>query len=184
MVPVNDSLVEGPQTVDVVLVDGPDYDLGASTSATITIADQPVPVVSIDVIDGSASEAGDTGTFRFTRTGDTTFGLSITIARSGSATNASDYSNISTTLSFLPGQATFDRVLVPMNDASVEGDETATLTVVDGRELRRWHAGGRDDHDSRPADSDHHRRGRRPVGVGNGAGTPARSGSRGWATYR
>ena len=52
--------------------------------------------------------------------------------RGGTATNSSDYSNISNTLIFLAGQATLDRPIVPVNDALVEGTETVTLTVVDG----------------------------------------------------
>ncbi len=61
VVPVNDAVVEGPETVIVTLTDGADYDIAVPTSATITIADQPVPTISVAVIDGTASEAGDTG---------------------------------------------------------------------------------------------------------------------------
>jgi hypothetical protein len=35
--PVNDALVEGPETVILTLVDGASYDLGVDTTATVTI---------------------------------------------------------------------------------------------------------------------------------------------------
>jgi hypothetical protein len=132
VVPINDPVVEGAETVSVTLADGASYDLGAATTASVTIADQPVPVVSVEVVDGSASEAGDTGLLRFTRAGDTTFSLQFTIARGGSATNSSDYSNISTTLTFPTGAATLERAIVPVNDTAIEGTETVSITVVDG----------------------------------------------------
>jgi hypothetical protein len=132
VVPINDALVEAAESVTVTLIDGASYDLGSSTSATVTIADQPVPTISLQVIDNQASEAGDQGLFRFTRSGDTSFSLQFTITRGGSATNSSDYSNISSTLTFAAGQATLDRALVPVNDALVEGTETVTLTIQDG----------------------------------------------------
>jgi hypothetical protein len=132
VVPINDALVEAPETVTVTLTDGASYDLGASTTATVTIADQPVPTVSVQAIDDTATEAGETGLFRFTRTGDTTFSLAFTVSRGGSASNSSDYSNISTTITFPAGEATFDRTVVPINDTAVEGNETLILTVVDG----------------------------------------------------
>jgi hypothetical protein len=131
IVPVNDAAVEGPETVTLTLIDGAGYDLGASISGTVTIADQPVPTISVEVLDNTASEAGDQGLFRFTRTGDTTLGLSVTLSRTGSASNNTDYTSIGTTLLFPAGQATVDRAVVPVNDGQVEGAETVTLTIVD-----------------------------------------------------
>lgn len=132
VVPVLDSAVEGPETVTITLVDGPDYDVSGSSTALVTIADQPVPVVTVQAVDPAATEAGDRGVFRFTRTGSLTMGLAITLSRGGTATNSSDYTNISTTLTFPAGAATFDREVVPLSDTRVEGTETVVLTVIDG----------------------------------------------------
>ncbi len=132
IVPINDATVEGPETVTLTLIDGAGYDLGASISGTVTIADQPVPTISVAVVDDTASEAGDQGLFRFTRTGDTTFSLSVTLSRTGSATNGTDYTSIGTTLVFPAGQATVDKIVAPLNDGQVEGPETVVLTIVDG----------------------------------------------------
>src|ERR671911_201288 len=72
--PVNDASVEGPETVIITLTDDAQYNLGApgTETATVTIADQPTPVVTIAAFDPNASEVGlDPGLFRFTRAGDT-----------------------------------------------------------------------------------------------------------------
>ncbi|MCG6133882.1 MAG: phytase [Nostoc sp. LLA-1] len=46
VIPVDDDLVEGEETVILKLVDEPNYDLGLSNMATVTIADNDVPLVS------------------------------------------------------------------------------------------------------------------------------------------
>jgi len=132
IVPINDATVEGPETVTLTLINGAGYNLGASISGTVTIADQPVPTISVAVVDDTASEAGDQGLFRFTRAGDTAFSLSVTLSRAGTATNGTDYTSIGTTLVFPAGQATVDKIVAPINDSQVEGPETVVLTIVDG----------------------------------------------------
>src|SRR6185503_14862801 len=89
--PFNDGFVEGPETVIVSLVDGAQYDVGFPSSATITIADNPTPVITVTAVDANASEIGpDPGTFRFTRVGDPTFALSVTVTFAGTASNGGD----------------------------------------------------------------------------------------------
>src|SRR2546423_3411276 len=52
------------------------YTITAPGNATITIADNDVPAVSVSATDSTASETGpDAGTFTFTRTGPTTSSL-------------------------------------------------------------------------------------------------------------
>ncbi|WP_414561674.1 MULTISPECIES: phytase [unclassified Anabaena] len=62
VIPVDDDLVEGDETVILKLVDEADYDLGLSTIATVTIADKDVPLVSNP----------ENNTFTIRGTGDTT----------------------------------------------------------------------------------------------------------------
>src|SRR4029077_6798306 len=122
--PFNDATVEGPEDVIVTLNASANYDVGMPGTATITIADNVTPVVTVTAIDPDASEVGpDTGTFRFTRVGDLTFPLQVTFTVSGTATNGADYTIGSTVVGFLAGQPTADRVVTPFNDATVEGPE-------------------------------------------------------------
>ena len=131
--PLNDALVEGPETVILTLADGAKYDLGATTTATVTIADNPVPVVTIEATDAAASEVGlDTGTFTFTRVGDTTFAMTVSYTRGGTAANGVDYASIGTSIVIPAGSASVTRTITPLNDATVEDPETVILTLVDG----------------------------------------------------
>ncbi|NOT44078.1 MAG: hypothetical protein HOP14_05680, partial [Acidobacteria bacterium] len=130
--PINDGAVEGPETVVLTLVDQANYDVGASGEATVTIADQPTPIVTIVATDPDAVEAGqETGSFRLSRTGDTTFALSVTLARTGTATAGGDYANFATTVSIPVGQASATITVTPVTDGTVEGPETVILAITD-----------------------------------------------------
>ena len=132
--PVNDALVEVPETVIVTLTDGTDYDLGGATSATVTITDQPAPIVTIVAIDPSASETGpDPGVFRFTRVGNITLALTVTYTRSVTSTAATtDHASIGGSITFPAGSATVDRVVTPVPDALVEGSESVIVNLTNG----------------------------------------------------
>jgi serine protease len=89
--------------------------------------------VSVTATDASASEAGpDTGTFTLTRSGSTTAALDVTIAMSGTAVNGTTYQSIGTTVSFAAGSATATVTLTPIDDSTVNGSRSATLTVQSG----------------------------------------------------
>jgi hypothetical protein len=128
--PVDDALVEGAETLILILTDGTSYDLGATTSATVTIADNDVPVVSIATTDTDAAEAGqDPGTFRITRVGSTTADLIVSYTVGGTA-SAGDYTPALTGSATIPtGSAFVDVVITPLDDATVEANETIILTL-------------------------------------------------------
>ena len=86
--PLSDALVEGDETVILTLTDGPNYDLGSPTQATVTIADTVIPLVTVEATDPNAAEPGsDPGTFTFTRNGNLSLALnSVTFTRTGTAT--------------------------------------------------------------------------------------------------
>src|SRR5256886_1578662 len=90
--PIDDSEAEGDETVVLTLTADAAYDLGPTNSATITIVDndQPssqLPTVSVVATDADASEQGpNPGEFTFTRTGDTSFDLTVNYTLGGTAT--------------------------------------------------------------------------------------------------
>lgn len=88
-------------------------------------------VVSIAAIDSAATEAaGNPGKYRLTR--DVTTGaLDVTVTITGTATNGTDYTSLSTTVSFANGSATADVALATKEDTTYEGSETVIMTVVD-----------------------------------------------------
>jgi hypothetical protein len=131
--PRNDALVEGPETVILTLVDGAQYDLGVPSTATVTITDNPIPIVTIEAVDPTASESPlDTGTFVISRIGDTELALSVTLTRSGNATAGGDYATFSTTVNIPAGASSTIITITPINDTAGEGPEEVTLTVNDG----------------------------------------------------
>ncbi|MEW6303487.1 MAG: Calx-beta domain-containing protein [Verrucomicrobiota bacterium] len=136
--PIDDSEVEGEETVIVTLVDGPGYAVGSANSATVTIADNDTapptePVVTLSLVDANASETGsDIGVVRFHRTGDISQPLDVSWTFSGSASNGADYQQLPTSGAFLAGQAEADLPITPIDDSEVEGEETVIVTLVDG----------------------------------------------------
>jgi hypothetical protein len=88
-------------------------------------------VVTIAATDGSAGEAANSGLFTVTASPAPTSALTVNLARGGSATNGSDYSNIATTISVGSGGTATIPVSV-LNDQLLEGSETVSLTVLAG----------------------------------------------------
>jgi Ca2+-binding RTX toxin-like protein len=89
-------------------------------------------VVTVAASDAAATEAGNTGEFTLTRTGDTTDPLTVNIgsAPSSTATSGSDYTAFPSTATFAAGAATTTVSVVPVDDSSDENDETVDLTVL------------------------------------------------------
>ena len=101
---------------------------------TITAAAGPaMPQVSVSALDASASESGpDAGSWRFTRTGDTTTALTVDYTVGGTAATG-DYTPSLTGQVVIPaGAATVDISIMPVDDGDTEGSETVMLTLTDG----------------------------------------------------
>lgn len=130
--PVNDTAQEGPETVTLQLAAGA-YQVRTSGLASLTIADNDTtrPVVAIEATDIYATEtAGDSGTFRISRTGSTAGALSVALTLSGTAGNGTDFTAMPATVSIPAGQSSAIITLTPTDDAAIETPEDATLTVV------------------------------------------------------
>ncbi|GDY11930.1 hypothetical protein LBMAG53_08080 [Planctomycetota bacterium] len=91
------------------------------------------PTVTVATIDGTAGEgAGNTGTYRISRTGSTTAALSLPFTMSGTAA-ASDFTlSPASPVSIPAGSSSVDIVLTGTTDASPEPKERATLTLTEG----------------------------------------------------
>ena len=130
IIPIDDAIDEGAQDVDIAIAAGAGYAVGIPGVATVSIADDDVPVLTIVAADPAAAEAGvDTGTFTITRTGPTTDQLIFVIGLSGTATELGDYDPIQPGNVFQAGEASVDITVTPRPDNQVEGDETVTATL-------------------------------------------------------
>ena len=129
---VDDTLIEGPETVIVALANAVGANPGTVVVHTLTIADDDFPVVSIVATDPNAAEAGlDPGTFTISRTGPTAASLTVTLALTGTATSGADYNTIATPLSLVipAGAASATVTVTPIQDTLLEGPETVIETI-------------------------------------------------------
>jgi len=89
-----------------------------------------LPTVTISATTPNASETGPTaGQFTVSRTGSTASALTVNYGIGGTATNNSDYANLSGSVTIGAGSATALITVMPVDDALVEGSETVMLTL-------------------------------------------------------
>src|SRR5256885_2173145 len=87
--------------------------------------------VSVVATDPDASEQGpDPGEFTFTRTGDTSFGLTVNYTLGGTAQNGTDYQPLGTSVTIPAGSGSATVAVMPIDDTEAEGDETVVLTLT------------------------------------------------------
>ena len=105
----------------------------APVSTTVTVV-APKPRVDVVATDDSASELGpDSGTYTFTRTGDTTNPLLVEYTIGGSASFA-DYTSdqpLTGVIEIPAGSATATLTLTPVDDLAREASETIELSLVE-----------------------------------------------------
>ena len=129
--PVDDSLIEGSETVTMTLQPGETYQLTDSTSSTMRIIDNDAAAsVSVVAQSGSATEAGVPRTFTFTRAGgDLTKDLLVGFTVGGTATNGVDYGAIGSSIVIPAGQAAATLRVRPIDDQKFENTESVTITI-------------------------------------------------------
>ncbi len=110
---IDDSVLEGNETVVVSLLSGATYVVGAPAAATVTIADDEIGISIARVAD--AVEGTSAGSFQICRTGSTTGPLVVTFSLSGAAQEGIDFT--------LSGNA-MNTITIP------DGQSCATLTVT------------------------------------------------------
>ncbi len=130
LTPLDDALLEGPESVTVVLTNSVNYDVGTPGSATLLIRDDEKPLVTIATTQDNVSEQGDQpGQFTLTRTG-TSGDLTIYLAVSGTATSGADYVPIDNPVVIPDGSSSVTLDVIPFHDLSLEPTETVKLTVL------------------------------------------------------
>jgi len=134
VIPLDDSDVEGTETLIVAILPDAAYELGSPLTGTIEILDDEpnLPVVTLKLIDGIATEGTpvtDKGKLQIKRTGDLTEPLTVTIAAGGTATPKADYKKLANSLTLGAGKASQDIVITPVDDLKKEGVETVIVTL-------------------------------------------------------
>jgi putative intracellular protease/amidase/inorganic pyrophosphatase len=147
VMPTDDTVVEPNESVVLTLGGNAAYLLGAATTATATIVSDDVapvlPTVSITATDSTAAEANrETGTFTVSRTGSTTAALVVNYSLSGTATNRADYDSLSGTVTIPAGQSSATITVRPVDDTTVDANETVTVTLAANAAYNRGTLGG------------------------------------------
>ena len=104
---------------------------GSDSTLQVTVVH--VPLVSVTAIDAVAAEDGlDPGTFRLTRTGDTSTSLTVNYTLTGTASNGVDYLGDSLSTNFPVGASSVDVTITPIDDTEAELTENVVLTLSFG----------------------------------------------------
>ncbi|MCX7420941.1 MAG: right-handed parallel beta-helix repeat-containing protein [Planctomycetia bacterium] len=138
--PTADTTIEDDETVVLAVTPMASYSVGVANSATGTILNDDLPIITVAVSPASVTENGSTNSvFTFTRPGPTTSALTVNFSVGGSAEFNSDYtvSGATTftasagTVTFAAGQATKTVIVDPTGDTTFEpNDFVGTLTPV------------------------------------------------------
>lgn len=136
---IEDLVQEGTETVKLTLASNPNYNIDPNqSSATVTIQDNDVDTVKIEATQPNASETGPTpGQFTITVVNPqnnnpvpASQNLTINYSVSGSAIAGSDYDVLTGTVSIPAGQTSATINLNPVDDSTVEIDETVVVTLT------------------------------------------------------
>lgn len=133
--PLDDTLAEPDETVELTLAADAGYLIAGPGSATVTIADNDasIPVIAVAATAPSAREAGQQpGTFTISHTGSTDQALAVYFSVTGSATSIVDYPALGGSVIIPAGSSSVVLSLLPPDDGTREDDETVVLTVVPG----------------------------------------------------
>ncbi len=128
---VDDTLIEGNETATLTISNpSTGIALGTNTTQSIAITDNDFPNVNLSVSSNAGTEAGTTAitvtaTASQTVTGAQTVNLGVT----GTKITAGDYNLSGTTITIPDGQTTGTVTFTVVDDALIEGNETATLAI-------------------------------------------------------
>lgn len=127
--PVDDTTSEGDETVIMTISPSGPYMVGTG-EATVTIADNEPPQVSISATDNSANEGGHTGTFTVTRSFASSTALTVSFTVGGSATAVDDYSSLGTSVTIPANQTSATLTVTANTDSVTDPNESVIVTVT------------------------------------------------------
>ena len=132
---LQDSFIEGYETVIITLDPDPAYSLALDSSATMNLQDDDAPQVNVSTTSDFFSETdGSLAKFFVSRTGATTGALTVNYSLSGTATAGSDYTTPSGSVVIPSGSAGAYVDISMLADTLAEGTETIVLSVTSGSE--------------------------------------------------
>jgi hypothetical protein len=103
-------------------------------AAILMVSNPTISIVANDpnAAETNTGEALNPGQFTLTRTGNTAAALTVNYAISGTATNGTDYTPLSNSVTFASGYSQALINVNPINDSLLESSETVILTLQSG----------------------------------------------------
>jgi len=127
---LDDTLVEGPETVTLTLQAAGPYSVDSPSQATATIVDDE-PMLTLTATVPTVVEGSQTpGIFTLKRTGDPKYEFTAYLSVGGSATWGLDYPPFPTEVHFACGVTEIDLQVFAVNELQVEGPETVNATIL------------------------------------------------------
>ncbi len=131
--PTVDGTVEADETVTMTVAAGTGYTVGVPASATGTILNDDVPSATISVSPADVAEDGAPNlTYTVTLNQASFSALNVGYTIGGTAINGTDYATIAAPLAIPAGNTTGTITVNPTADATIETNETVTLTLNAG----------------------------------------------------
>ncbi|MEG5098027.1 FG-GAP-like repeat-containing protein, partial [Microcoleus sp. B13-B4] len=125
----NVGLNASPTFVDIDGDGDLDAFVGANDGNTRYYENAPIVSIAAGI---TPAEGGATGTFTITLNDIAPDGFTVAYTVGGTATNGTDYTTLSGTVTIPAGQTTATINVVPTDDAIVDPNETVTITLTDG----------------------------------------------------
>lgn len=129
LVPRDDGVVEGDETVVVQVGDSPVYNASAPGRAVITLQDDESPIVTVEATVDETTEGGESGVFTLRRTGSLGSRLVVHYTLGGSAIHQADYVASGDQIEIPAGQMQANIQVLPIDDAYREDDETIAIEI-------------------------------------------------------
>ena len=130
---IDDSTLEGDEVVtlmlDAITSGDPDIALGIADTASVTISDDDMAVVTITASDAAASEPGNDGQFTVSISSPSDTDTVIAYAIGGDATSGDDFTALTGTVTILAGQTTATIDIAVADDSILEDAENVTVTL-------------------------------------------------------
>jgi hypothetical protein len=137
---VQDSAAEGSESLTVSIATTASWIRSpVSSTATFTVLDDDIPVLTVTATDAAAAEAGsDPAVFLVSRTGNLSAALTVDYALGGTAHHGTDYAPLSGTVTIPAGLAHSALVITPVDDSIGEPQQTVSVNL---RSAARYTAG-------------------------------------------
>ncbi len=132
---IDDAIVEGSETVIVTMnsltaTTGVALGAAATRTATNTIADNDTAIVTLANITNGNEQGPVSGVITLTQSATSGAATVIAYSISGTATNGTDYSTLTGSVTIPAGSTTANITIPVIDDAVVEGNETVIITLT------------------------------------------------------